>query len=270
MLMTNFLKNRKSVREFRNKNINSDILDEIKLYLDSLEKEEKTKDIRFKLYEYGEKLYKELKGIGGYSGVMIQSPHYIGLEIINDNERNIIYGSYYMEKIITKLNNIGLDTCWVSIVNVDENIKKEIFGDVVGKIDYILAIGHGKLRNPFINETFSERIGVDELVFTDKIGNYSNIDDLENRGLSDLFYYIRFAPSALNKQPWRFLLEKDKVTLLIKYDKGEKPNLVDAGIAMYYFESLGKSIGLNSKWKLIDGLLEGENNNYKYIAEFKL
>ena len=65
MLMTNFLKKRKSVREFKNKKINPDILDEIKLYLDSLEKEDGTKAIRFKLYEYGEKLYKELRGIGG-------------------------------------------------------------------------------------------------------------------------------------------------------------------------------------------------------------
>lgn len=269
MLMTNFLKKRKSVREFKNKKINPDILDEIKLYLDSLEKEDGTKAIRFKLYEYGEKLYKELRGIGGYSGVMIESPHYIGLELVDDKDRNVIYGSYYMEKLITKLNNMGLDTCWVSIGNVDDGIKKEIFGDMMGRIDYILALGYGKSKNPFVNETFSERIGVEEMVFVDKIGNAPSTDDLENRGLSDLFYYIRFAPSALNKQPWRFLLEKDKVTLLIKYDEGEKPNLIDAGIIMYYFESLGQSIGLNNKWELIEGIKQ-ENNNYKYIAEFKL
>ncbi|WP_406241663.1 nitroreductase family protein [Tissierella carlieri] len=270
MLMTNFLKKRKSVREFKNKKINSDILDEIKLYLDSLEREYGTGNLKFKLYEYGEKLYEGLRGIGGYSGVMIESPHYIGLELIDDKDRNTIYGSYYMEKLITKLNTMGLDTCWVSVGNVDKDTKKDIFGDMAGEINYILAIGYGKARNPFINDSFSDRIGVEEIVFTDKIGNHANVDDLENRGLGDLFYYIRFAPSTLNKQPWRFLLERDKVTLLIKYNKGEEPNLIDAGIVMYYFESLGESIGLNSKWQLVSNTVEEGNDCYRYIAELKL
>ena len=141
---------------------------------------------------------------------------------------------------------------------------------MAGEINYILAIGYGKARNPFINDSFSDRIGVEEIVFTDKIGNHANVDDLENRGLGDLFYYIRFAPSTLNKQPWRFLLERDKVTLLIKYNKGEEPNLIDAGIVMYYFESLGESIGLNSKWQLVSNTVEEGNDCYRYIAELKL
>lgn len=270
MLMTNFLKNRKSVREFKNKNANIDILDEIKLSLDILEKEEGSNSIKFKLYENGEKIYDRLKGVGGYSGVMIESPHYVVLELMNDEEKSIIYGAYYMEKLISQLNQLGVDTCWVSIENADNDTKKEIFGDIVGKIDYILALGYGKRRNPFVNETFSDRIGVEELVYSDEIGKFANIDDLENRGLDDLFYYVRFAPSTLNKQPWRFLLEKDKVTLLLKYSKGETPNLVDAGIAMYYFESLAESIGIDRKWELVNGTVEKENDNYKYIAELKL
>ncbi len=270
MLMTNFLKKRKSVREFKSKKVNADILDEIKLYLDSLEKEETTESIKFKLYEYGEKLYEGLKGIGGYSGVMIQSPHYIGLELMNNEEKSIIYGSYYMEKLITKLNSMGLDTCWVSVKDVDNNTKKEVFGELKGEVNYILAIGYGKARNPFINESFSDRIGVEEIVFTDKIGKHVNIEELENRGLEDLFYYVRFAPSTLNKQPWRFLLEKDRVTLLIKYNKDEEPNLVDAGIAMYYFEALGEAIGLSSKWELVNKVEEEGKDHYKYIAELKL
>lgn len=214
--MTNFLKGRKSVREFKNKKVNMDILDEIKLYFNLLE-EEIVENLSFRLYEYGEKLYEDLRGIGGYSGVMIDAPHYIALELMKKDEKSIIYSSYYMEKLVTKLNDMGLDTCWVSIKNVDNDTKDKVFGNIEGEINYVLALGYGKARNPFINEPFSERIGVDELVFSAQIGNPVSMDDLENRGLDDLFYYIRFAPSAMNSQPWRFLLEKDKVTLLIKY-----------------------------------------------------
>lgn len=270
MLMTNFLKNRKSIRDFRSKNVNTDILDDIRLYLNQLEKEISNGSIKFKLYEYGERLYNSLKGIGGYSGVMIQSSHYIGLEIMNNQEKSVIYSAYYMEKLITKLNNLGIDTCWISIKDVDKDIKVEVFGDSVGEFNYLLAIGYGKPKNPFLNEPFSERIGVEELIYCDEIGNPINMEDLENRGLGDLFYYVRFAPSVLNKQPWRFLLKKDSVVLLLKYDKDEEPNLMDAGIIMYYFEVLSESIGLNSKWELMNEVLEKDDYNYKFIAELKL
>lgn len=270
MLMTNFLSSRKSVREYKKKIVSPMLLDNIQEYLNLLEKEDGTGNIKFRLYENGDRIYDGLKGLGGYSGVMIESPHYIGLDLKNKEEGTIIYGAYYMEKLITKLHSMGLGSCWISIENVDKRLKEEIFGNISGEINYLLALGYAKPNNPFVNEPFSHRIGVDELVFNNKIGERISDLELENRGLDDLFYYIRFAPSALNKQPWRFLLEKDKVVLLIKYADGEEPNLLDAGIIMYYFEELGKAIGLSGKWTLIQGEEKVGDENYKYIGEFKL
>lgn len=270
MIMTSFLKNRRSVREFKRKSVDLQILKKVKEYLGELEKEGSSRSIKFNLYENGDNLYKSLEGIGGYAGVMIQSPHYISLGLMNDDEKNIIYSAYFMEKLISKLNELGLDTCWISIGGVKKADKDKALGDKKETINYLLAIGHSKPKNPFVNESFSERIGVDELVFSNSIGNPSNLEELENRGLSDLFYYIRFAPSARNKQPWRFLLEDNKVVLLLEKVEGEELDLIDAGIMMYYFENLAAAIGLNSKWKLLGEDYEGENPDYKYIGEFKL
>ena len=66
-----------------------------------------------------------------------------------------------------------------------------------------------------------------------------------------MFYYIRFAPSSYNNQPWRFVLKDHKVILLLAYSSEEQLNLTDAGIIMYYFESLVNPWDHN-KWKLID------------------
>ena len=270
MIMTNFLKNRKSVRDFKNKKVDIKLLEEIKDYAGILEKEESNGGIKFHLYEQGVKLYEDLKGLGGYSGVMIESPHYLILETMNNQETNIIYSAYYMEKFISKINSLGLDTCWVSVGDIDKDAKDKIFGEKVGEIDYILAIGYSKPKNPFISESFSERIGIEDLVYSNEIGNPIDMEELENRGLSDLFYYVRFAPSARNKQPWRFLLEDDKLTLLLQNIEGEELDLMDAGIIMYYFESLASTIGINSGWKLIDKGSQDKDPKYKYIAEIKL
>ena len=138
-------------------------------------------------------------------------------------------------------------------------------------MDYLLAIGHPVAKNPFIDEPFSSRVGIEDIVFKDEIGKVVSVDELESRGLDDLFYYVRFAPSSYNKQPWRFVLKDHKVILLMAYSNDEELNLADAGIIMYYFESLAKAIGINSKWELIDeNNIKDEECKYKYIGEFAI
>ena len=270
MLMTNFLRNRKSVRDFKSKEIDIEIIREIESYLKELEREEGNGDIVLRFYIEGEKISNKLQGIGGYSGVMIESPHYIALELMNTQERSFIYGSYYMEKLITKLNELELGTCWISVPKVEKDEGRSIFGNLVGDIRYLLAVGYPKTKKIFENEVVSDRKGADEIVYIEEIGRKASLEELETRGLSDLFYYIRFAPSSRNIQPWRFLLERDKVTLLLMYENIEDLNLIDAGIVMYYFEALAQTIGIVDKWKLIDGEYKDKKINYKYIANFKL
>lgn len=270
MIMTSFLKNRKSVREFKKKKVDTKTIEKIKTYLNSLNELGLKEGTKFSLYENGDNLYKSLKGLGGYSGVMIESPHYISLAFLENNTSSIISGAYSMEKLITELNKLGLDTCWISLNDVKKDDKDKALGEDKGEVNYLLALGYSRPKNPFINETFSERIGVEELVFNENIGEFANLEELEARGLGDLFYYVRFAPSARNEQPWRFLLKDNKAILLLKDMGEENLSLIDAGIIMYYFESLASSIGINSNWNLIDENMANKDPNYKYIAEIKL
>lgn len=268
MLMTNFLKDRKSIREFRNKNIETEKIKTIKAYIKS--SEEDNGSFKFRLYENGDYIYEQLKGIGGYSGLMIESPHYITLEEIKEGRNALIYGAYHMERLITKLNLLGIETCWVSLDTVKDEFKEKLFGEHTGNIDYMIAIGYGKRKNPFAKEITSSRLGVDEIVYSEKIGEQIEDQELEHRGLGDLFYYVRFAPSKWNSQPWRFLLEKDKVTLLIKYKDDYGQHLVEAGIIMYYFKELAKAIRIENEWELLEGSQVEEDSTYEYIAQLKL
>lgn len=75
---------------------------------------------------------------------MIESPHYIALDIKNREDKTVLYSGYYMEKLVTKLNELGLDTCWVSVYNVEDERRKAIFGESTGDIDFVLAFGYSK------------------------------------------------------------------------------------------------------------------------------
>ncbi|HHV39076.1 MAG TPA: nitroreductase [Tepidimicrobium sp.] len=267
MLMNNFLRNRKSIRDFKNRKIGKNVLDQIRECCDQMEDE----GYRFNLFEDGEKIFKSLEGIGGYAGVMIKSPHYVGINIDDSKEENIIYGAYSMEYLITELTKLGLGSCWISLTDIDSDLRKELFSTGEGNVNYLLAIGYPAAKNPFVTEAGSCRFGIEDIVYNGEIGKPIDMDQLEQRGLDDLFYYIRFAPSFHNRQPWRFVLEDDKVVLLLAYSREEGLSLADAGIIMYYFENLAMTIGITGKWTLIDRAdYEDGGISYKYIGELKI
>ncbi|MEW8973112.1 MAG: nitroreductase family protein [Tissierellaceae bacterium] len=271
MIISNFLRNRKSVREFKPNEVSYNVLDDITQILNSMVEEEGSGSINFKLYENGKHIHDNLEGKGGYAGVMIDSPHYIALELKDERSSTMISGAYYMEKLITELNEMGLGTCWVSVESVGEDLKKRLFGDFTGKIDYILAFGYEKRQNPFNEEPFSERMGIEEIVFNGKIGKGFTINELESKGLADIFYYVRFAPSTKNLQPWRFLMKENAVELLLAYKKWDDHLLMDAGIVMYYFETLAKYQGIKNRWELVeeDGK-KIEDIEYRLVAKYRL
>jgi nitroreductase len=269
MNMMNFLKTRKSTREFKKKNLSESDLSKVELLVAAVNDAMTGMNMKVKLYEYGQHIFDSLKGLGGYAGVMIDSPHYIAFDFSSKDEMTLLYSGYNMEKLVTGLNNLGLGTCWVSLSGVERERKKAIFGDASSDYEAILAFGYPKPKNPFAHEPFSERFGVEEIVFMEKVGNPISMDELESRGLGDLLFYIRFAPSRLNKQPWRFTVHDSHIELYVVEEGGDN-NLMDAGIAMYYFEELAKIQGSGSKW-LIDlksVLIDGAS--YRHIGRFEL
>lgn len=271
MIMGNFLRNRKSIRDFKKNKVEFEKLEDIIIDLKVLQNEQGNGNFGFRLYENGRKIYESLSGKGGYAGVMIEAPHYIALEFFDDFDSTLIYGAYSMEKMITVLNDKGLSTCWISLNNLDENLKKEIFGESTKKIDYILAFGYQKPQYPLSDEPFSVKFGIEDFVYSDEIEKEIDTDKLDAMGLMDLFYYIRFAPSSKNLQPWRFILKDTTIELLMAHEKWDRYLLIDAGIIMYYFEELAKSLGITNKWQLIDGnIYEGKKYKYKSIGVYKL
>ncbi|HSH35058.1 nitroreductase family protein [Schnuerera sp.] len=269
--MSNFLKNRKSTRDFKKKKLKNETRIEVLEIFKDLEEEVDNKYFNFILFEEGDKIFKSLDGLAGYAGVMIESPYYIGIRLKEVTEKSIITASYYTEKLMTLLTKLNLGSCWINVKTVDKNIKANVLGEDNKNIGYLVALGYSKAKNPFIQESTSSRYGINDIVYKGELGNPISIDELESRGLDDLFYYIRFAPSNYNLQPWRFVLKDDKIILLLKYSEEGKTDLMDAGIIMYYFKALGEVIGLKKEWQLLDETdIEYDDSKYKPVGEFIL
>ncbi|WP_409227857.1 nitroreductase family protein [Gudongella sp. SC589] len=269
MNMTSFLKSRKSTREFKKKNLTEKDLLKVKELIEKINEEIKEINMEVKLYEFGKRIYDSLKGVGGYAGVMIESPHYIALDLKAHGPEEKLNSGYHMEKMVTRLNDMGIGTCWVTINDLDMERMKAIFGEDTGENDYLLAIGYPKPKNPFIHEQFSERLGVEEIAFHETLSKPADMNFLEERGLGDIMFYVRFAPSSKNLQPWRFIIHDNHVELAIEEINNEFC-YTDAGIAMYYFEELARTQGIKNKWAVNMEPVEVKGKKFMFIGKYVL
>lgn len=238
----------KSVREFKEEAIESKYFNEIESYIKKSKKLLPEVDIELKIFA-NEETYEKLKNIAGYNGHMIKAPSYA--IILSDVKRGYIENSGYIgERLILKARDLEIDSCWVTFN--DSDIIKEKLGISSNKeITAIIALGYG-IDKKFKNKSGSERLGVEKLVYMDKWGINTSIDELEERGLLDAFGYARMAPSTLNRQPWRFIIDGGNIILAVKkddftsnYERG-----IDAGIAMLYFGLIIDTTLFDLKWNV--------------------
>ncbi len=261
MLMSDFLLTRKSIRTFKNKKLNSGSITQVSDIISSIN--DSTENVQYKLFLNGDEIAKRLDGKAGYAGVMIKAPAYIGMHILKEEPNAYIYGAYYLEKLISQLKAIGLGSCWVTLLDVDDNELKDIFEYTDGSIRYVLAVGYPPRELNIGQSTYSSRLGVEDYVFSGDLGNKMTIAELEKLGLDDLFYYLRMAPSSYNNQPWRFVIDDNKVKLYVADPKNVN-DFVDVGIIIFYYNELAKTIGMNPKWELNVTKVDGD---FDYIGE---
>lgn len=265
MLTTNFLKTRTSTRDYKDKNLDENTTKKIFEIVEAEAEKLGKEDLSFLVNTDGESVYKSLEGVAGYRGIMIKAPAYIALNTLNNNPASIVKGAYGMEEIITRLNELGLGSCWITVSDVETTVKQSAFNFTDGDVNLLLAVGY-PLNDEVRQQRYDDRKPTEDLVFLGDFDTQATDEDLEQRGLNDIFDYAKFAPSTHNEQPWRFVIVDDEINLYIEDFKGDV-NLIDAGIIMYYIDELGKSLAMASGWEVKP---EISSDKYTYIATKKM
>lgn len=245
----NLILNKRSVRKFKNERIKESDFRIMKEYMNSSKKLLPKLDIDFKVYNKRE-VYQKLDKIAGYNGYMVEAPNYI--IILSDKDEGYIENSGYIgEKLILKARDLGIDSCWVTFE--DSDLIKDRLQIVSDKeVTAIIALGYGDVVKSKASSSDSDRLGVDKIVYIDEWGKSSSIDILEERGLLDAFSFARMAPSTLNRQPWRFIIDGGRVILAVRKDEfaSEYEGKIDVGIAMLYFGLIIEMTMFDLKWIL--------------------
>lgn len=294
MSFREFVNNVLSTRDYKDGMLEGKVIAEVNAYLETLNDDfGREKGFSFILFEEGGEVFRELAGVGGYNGVMIKSPHYIGLAVKDEDPEKEFYGSYYMQSVVKMLYDLKLGSCWINVRNVVSDKKAKLLGNNSGIINYLLAFGMADEKaikhknpqmtvtgedsaykqNPYglkVNETMSSdkaRNSVGEMVYLYDWGRQASVEDLESRGMDEIFFHVRNAASYKNLQPCRLILKDGEAELTVVNPKDEN-SYVDAGIMMYILDGLAKNIGVPGKWQFVSA--EADKGAYTVVAKIEL
>lgn len=255
--------NRKSVREFKKTSIDSKYFNEIENYINNSKKLLPEISVEIRMYEFKD-CYENINELAGYNGYLIQAPNYIIL--LSDVKNGYIENSGYIgERLILKARDLGIDSCWITFNNSD-TIKEKLNISTDKEVTAIIALGYEDNKNTK-NKSVSDRLSVEEIVFMDQWGKTASVTDLEERYLLDAFSYARMAPSSLNRQPWRFIIDGGKVILAVRSDDfaSDYEGKIDTGIAMLYFSLIIDTTMFDLHWHV--GNIE---KDYKIPSDYKI
>lgn len=245
-----FLKNRRSVREFRDEELRLEEVQALDKAIDDILESGADEFVRFSRVKNQQGFYEDLIGKAGYAGVMIQAPEYIIMEYKEIDTRNVLEGAVFASELVTLLKDLELDTCWITLGEATKDVREDHFGLVADNIAYAIGVGKAKEDRPYSGEKFSTRKSVDEIAFLDHDFSTSATDKLKDLNMLELFSALKYAPSHKNLQPWKFVIENDKITIYLEKGSDLINTLTDGGIIMYYFQRMAQSMGIKHAWEI--------------------
>lgn len=217
MNLTEAMKERHSVRQYRNQPLSAEAVSAMRAEIDACNQES---GLHIQLVMDEPKAFDGFMAhYGKFSGVR----NYIALIGKKDSELDEKCG-YYGERLVLKAQQLGLNTCWVAMTY--SKLKTAFSIDEGEKLCVVISIGYGETQGiPHKSKTVSEVVKTD-----------GEMPDWFKSGVEAAL----LAPTAMNQQKFMFMLDGNKVT--VKAGKGFYTKL-DLGIVRYHFEiGAGKDV----------------------------
>ncbi len=273
MKMLKIIEKRRSVRDYRDKPLSAQDAKHVDDYINSVPQIVDGVTVSLRKIDDVKACFDYLNGYTGYNGIMITAPHYV-IVTATAGQHALKAGGYAGEWFVLNLTRHEIATCWISANNnearVAEFLELPANEEVVGIIGYgyasnevrvsnIYASGSdaniSKVKSNYSSSPVSSRISLEEIVHISRWGNLASVERLEELGYDDVFYYMRLAPSSVNRQPWRFLIQRGEFVLCVSREDGyddDRLALLEAGIAMLYFEVAMHDSGFPGRWYFAD------------------
>ncbi len=186
---------------------------------------------------------------------------------------------YSFEKIVLFAESKGIGTTWIAGTMNRAAFESALALDPEEVMPCVSPIGY-PAKKMSLRETMmrkgvkaDSRLEFEELFFD---GGFEKPLTKEKAGaLKDALLAVRLAPSAVNKQPWRVVIQGGKVHFYEKqsggYVSGDGWDIqkIDMGIALCHFELIAKESGLDVTFEIAEPELNHSDDTH-YIASYVL
>ncbi len=225
-LLMKAMLSRKSIRNYRDKPIPADKLNAIKDYM----ADEKNyiapfdNTVRFELLEHGNVDTKNL---------ISHAPAYV-IVIIKNEHSALFDAGYVFEKFVLFLESLSLGSCYLNSgfqrdsVVLNEPLESDEVMILASPIGFEGGNKSLKAKGCDIFLKRNQRRDIDEMFFKGKERAVISDEDLREK-----LNYLVWAPSGLNRQPWKIIFEGDKAHFYIDKKFAEKKRV---GFYIHYLD----------------------------------
>lgn len=161
---------------------------------------------------------------------------------------------YLGEGLILEATSLGLSTCWIGGFFKPKVVAEQIDLAEDEKVFAVTPLGYTDKNKSFEEKIMGWLAKSRQRKSLSEIANDYNKDEWPGwtrRGVKA----ARVAPSAVNRQPWRFEYEKNSILLSLDSteDRYDVPKKLDCGIAMLHFELGALKFGVKGSWEFLSG-----------------
>ena len=281
------IQNRKSVREFSEKYVSFETMDQIKVY-HAASVRRLLPEVNTELRTYTSDARTALEGAAGYEKFLIGSPQYLVLlsEKHPYAEEN---AGFIMADLILKLAEMGLDACWLTFTD-SEYIKTALELESELDVVAIAAFGYGvrttkRLRlnvrtmsnvdTSVQRQYFNPKLAVGDMVFMENWGNREGVEEhigFYDNMLWEAFYAASLAPSYLNRQPYGFLIREGRIILVQKPDSYTPAidGKLNLGIVLLHFTAVASQWAGKLNWQFEEESSLSLPEGYRAVASVAL
>lgn len=186
---------------------------------------------------------------------------------------------YSLEYVILNAWELGIGTVWIGGTMNRENFEKAMELETDEVMPCVTPVGYPaekrSMRETMMRKSIKadKRYELSQIAFEEEAGRPLSAESLDAFG--EALEMVRWAPSAVNKQPWRILVQGTRVHFYEKPDKGYVHEAtgdlqrIDVGIALYHFAYGMKRSGKDAAFLLEDPKLSVPED-WQYTATYVL
>ncbi|MCH5262075.1 MAG: nitroreductase family protein [Lachnospiraceae bacterium] len=267
--ITELIRTRRSVRTFDGRELTKEDVDKLSAFM------EKTQNpynipVEFRLLDAKEQ--------GLTCPVVSGTNLYVGVKIKRVPHAEEAFG-YSVERFVLYAWSLGIGTVWIGGTMGRDAFERAIALGEDEMMPCVSPLGYPAKKMALKESMMRKAVKADsrlpfETLFFD--GAFDVPLTTEKAGsLAELLEMVRWAPSAVNKQPWRAVVQGNAVHFYLKRNKGFISDATgdlqktDLGIALCHFALVAEKCGFELNFSINDPEIATDSNT-EYIGSYLL